>query len=108
MSAQPPHCILGIIQYAASYGENIEKLCYTFNTGHTMQKLVLTFVIVALIAMLSLGGYMVQQIVDQAVPDTVMIKYILALLGVGGVFVYTLVDSIDPLGWYHQLKNEEF
>ena len=73
-----------------------------------MQKLVLTFVIVALAALLSLGGYMLKQIIDQAVADTVVVKYILALLGVGGVFVYTLVDGLDPLGWYHQLKNEEF
>lgn len=73
-----------------------------------MQKLVLTFVIVALAAMLSLGGYMLNQIIDQAVPDAVMIKYILALLATGGVFIYTLVDGLDPLGWYHQLKNEEF
>lgn len=73
-----------------------------------MQKLVLTFVIVALAALLSLGGYMLNQILNQAVADTVMIKYVLALIGVGGVFVYTLVDGLDPLGWYHQLKNEEF
>lgn len=73
-----------------------------------MQKLVLTFVIVALAALLSLGGYMLNQILNQAVADTVLIKYVLALIGVGGVFVYTLVDGLDPLGWYHQLKNEEF
>lgn len=74
-----------------------------------MKNFVLTLVIVALAALVVLGGYMVQQIVDQSVPDTTMVKYLMALLCVGGVFVYTVVDGFDPLGWYHQLgNNEEF